>query len=578
MQDREDIIADLLIRWEDSFEHGDDVAASELCKEHPELVGEVQSKIDDLKKMAWMNQDAETSVDGDLNELIGETLGGRYRIESLVGRGGYGLVFKATDQELKRQVAIKLSSAQLDNEPDSLVEEARKVAKLRHPGIVSVHDVGKHNGSYFIVSELIDGQDLSKLISDDKMSAEQAVLLVAEIAGNLSVAHKAGFIHGDIKPANILIDEDGKPLIADFGIASTVDTVSETTNKGTLAYMSPEQVANEKGLIDQRSDIYSLGIVLFELLTRELPYSARTPGTLREQILFRPPRPFATELIPHAVQAVCLQCLSKHPADRFESADDLATALRQSLSEKPKQKSKLVKWLAAVALGVALVGAGYLFGKTSGSSRPETAVVSVVGGIEFDGSKRIITPVTNFAPVTLEAWIAPSDVNNIENQFVIGSDVPGHWGIGMGIGKNGHPMCEIVGGGGDATRLQFPTDRWSHLAAVFADEETRLYLDGKLVFTCEPTNQPEVKSPFVIGNLGKDQGNMCFTGKLRSVRISEGERFTENFVPDEEFSGSSALLIYDKSSFENDEIRDLSGNGNDGKWGSVMSTHEFDVE
>lgn len=573
MTDREDNIADLLLRWEESFENGDEISIDDLCSEHPELIGDVRSKIDDLKKMAWMNQDSETSADDDSHELIGEMLGGRYWIESLIGRGGYGLVFKATDQELKRQVAIKLSSAPFGGEANSLVEEARNVAKLRHQGIVSVHDVGKHNGSYFIVSELIDGQDLSKLISDDKMPIEQAVQLVAEIAENLSAAHQAGFVHRDIKPANILIDEVGKPLIADFGIASTVDAASETGNKGTLAYMSPEQVANEKGLIDQRSDIYSLGVVLYELLTRELPCSAKTPGALREQILFRPPRPFVGKDVPEPVKAVCLQSLSKHPADRFESANDLAAALRRSLSEKHKQRSNLVKWLAVVALGVTLVAAGYLIGRVNHYSRSETAVVSVVGGIEFDGTRRIVTPVMNFAPVTLETWIVPGEINSTENQFVIGSDVPGHWGIGIGIGKNGHPMCETVGGtgGGDATRSRIPTDRWSHLAAVFGGDETRLYLDGKLVLTCEPTNRPEVESPFVIGNLGKEQGNMCFTGKLRSVRISEGERFSEDFVPDENFAGSSALLIYDEGSFEGDgEVRDLSGNGNDGAWDSVV--------
>lgn len=580
MHERDEIIADLLIRWEDSFEHGYEISVDDLCSEHHDLTDEVRAKINDLKKMAWMNQDAKDSVADQPDELIGQTLGDRYRIESLIGRGGCGSVFKATDQELERRVAIKFSSPLVGGETDSLIEEARKVAKLRHQGIVSVHDVGKHDGSYFVVSELIEGRDLSELIAEDKLTKEEAVLLVAGIAENLSAAHKAGFIHRDIKPANILIDEDAKPLIADFGIASTVEAVSETSIKGTLAYMSPEQVANEKGLIDQRSDIYSLGVVLYELLTRELPYSASTPGKLREQILFRQPKPFSDDSIPEAVQEVCFRCLTKHPADRFATAHDLAVALRQSLGAKPKRESKVTKWIGIFALAAILVGAGYSAGKFFKSANTEAVDPSVQGGIEFDGTRRIVTPVVNFAPCTLEAWIAPSDVNNIENQFVIGSDVPGHWGIGIGIGKNGHPMCEIVGGtgGGDATRFQFPTDRWSHLAAVFADEETRLYLDGKLVFTCEPTNSPEVESPFVICNLGKDQGNMCFTGKLRSVRITSGERFDEDFVPDEKFTGSSALLIYDEGSFEDDEIRDLSGNGNHGKWDDVVFADELDVE
>lgn len=408
----------------------------------------------------------------------------------------------------------------------------------------------------------------------NRPGVKDAVLLVAEIAENLEAAHKAGFVHRDIKPANILIDENGKPLITDFGIASTHDAGEETATKGTLPYMAPEQVANEPQLIDQRADIYSLAVVLFELLTGESPYSARTPGTLREQILFRSPNPIPDGSVSKSVQAVCLRCLSKHPADRFESAEGLAMALRQSLKERPVPRVNLSRWIGIVAVGVMLVAAGFLAGRFVGSPEPEPVVSMTEGGIVFDGSRRIVTPVKNFAPITLEAWIVPSKTDNAENQFVVGSDVPGHYGIGIGIGKNGHPMAETVRGGVDANRYRFPTDRWSHLAAVFGANETRVYVNGKLVTSCEPTSQPEVESPFVIGNLGLDQGNMCFIGKLKAVRITSGERFDADFLPVENFTigdDSKALLIYDEFSFGDDQIRDLSGNGNHGRWDSVVA-------
>ncbi|WP_442508361.1 protein kinase domain-containing protein [Novipirellula sp. SH528] len=575
MEDRDDIISDLLLRWEESFEHGDDVAPTDLCKDHPELLDELQSKIDDLKKMSWMTKEDDLG-DDQPDKLLSKTLGDRYRIESLIAQGGFGRVYKAFDPELERHVAVKVPHRHDSNgQVDALIEEARRVAKLRHPGIVSVHDVGREDGTYFIVSELIEGRNLSEVIASSRPTAKNAVLLVAEIAKNLEYAHKAGFVHRDIKPANILIDENGKPLITDFGIASTHEADEVTATRGTLPYMAPEQIANETQLVNQRCDIYSLGVVLYELLTGESPYSARTPGTLREQILFRSPKAIANESVTPSIEAVCLKCLSKHPADRFESAEDFAVALRQSLQESAVPKVILPKWIGIIAVGVALVAAGYTAGKFFNSANTEAVDPSVQGGITFDGTRRIVTPVMNSTiPITIEAWVAPSDVDNSEIQFIVGSDVPGHYGIGMGVGKGGHPMAETVRGGADATRYHFPTNRWSHLAVVFGSDETRVYLNGKLVATCDPTNQPEVESQFVIGNLGKDQGNMCFTGKLRAVRITSGETFEGEFLPDENFTAgdnSEALLIYEGSSFGGDQIRDLSENGNHGRWDSMVA-------
>ena len=144
---------------------------------------------------------------------------------------------------------------------------------------MAVHDVGTHDGTCFIVSDLINGRNLADVISNDRPSVRGAVQLVAEIADNLQAAHNEGFIHRDIKLGNILIDESGRPLLTDFGIATTNDRAEATkATIGTLPYMAPEQVADEAQLIDARSDIYSLGVVLFELLTGEGPYSARTLG------------------------------------------------------------------------------------------------------------------------------------------------------------------------------------------------------------------------------------------------------------------------------------------------------------
>jgi serine/threonine protein kinase len=172
--------------------------------------------------------------------------------------------------------------------PD-LLDEARRVAKLRHSNIVAVFDVGRHNDQLFVVSEMIDGQTLADVIEIESLPPDVCLALTLAVATALQYAHEKGFVHRDIKPSNILIDQTGQPHVADFGIAATFDdlTTGRSGSAGTLAYMSPEQIAGENHLVDQRTDIYALGVVLYQMLTGQLPFKARTPLALREQILLR---------------------------------------------------------------------------------------------------------------------------------------------------------------------------------------------------------------------------------------------------------------------------------------------------
>ncbi len=359
-------LAERLLQWEERWEHGEDVPASELCQDCPDLADQLQSQIDILKKMAWMKEGAEPSDDGDsepADPLVGKTLAGRYRLDAFLAEGGFGRVYRGFDLELQRAVAVKITTAgKARRRADDLLEEARKVAKLRHPGIVSVHDVGKADDLHFIVSDLIDGTSLAGIIQGKRPTPEEAAHLVAEVADALAFAHDNGFIHRDIKPANILLDQQGKPLIADFGIAtgSSDHLDAGVASSGTLAYMAPEQLAGEIQLIDHRVDVYALGVVFYELLTRSLPYQARTPTALREQILFRSPRPVRDmdRSVPPQLEQICLRCLAKHPADRFGSAAELAEALRN----RPKFR---VRWrpIAAAVLVVVAIAAVLLAGQ-----------------------------------------------------------------------------------------------------------------------------------------------------------------------------------------------------------------------
>ncbi|HET6574116.1 MAG TPA: protein kinase [Fimbriiglobus sp.] len=579
MTTSDDTLTDLLARWEERWEHGEDTPAADLCADRPELAEALQRKIDRLKRMAWMvgSGPDDEEAGGSADPLVGTTLAGRYKIEGFVAEGGFGRVYRATDLELHRPVAVKVARRGKEGSGRTgLLDEARRAAGLRHPGIVPVYDVGADGDVPFVVSELIDGPDLATLIGTNRPTAEDAARIVAGVADALQFAHGEGFVHRDIKPANVLLDRQGRPFLTDFGLAASFEQVlrRDGVRSGTLAYMSPEQVAGETQLIGPRSDIYSLGVVLYELLTGRLPYQARTPGALREQILFRPPVPVrvVNPSVSAELEAVCLRCLSKLPADRFPSAAELASALRAA---PPRSRLRLSRRWAIIALVVtAIFVAGILLGSMLASHRhseqpPSGHVVHEEGVFVFDGGSRIVTPLERFAPVTLEAWVRVPAYPEHSCQFVVGSDVPTKHGIGLALCR-AVLSAEFVAGMYHSPGV-VPLDRWTHVAGVFGRTETRLYVGGKLVGT-GPATRSEGGTAFVVGNVGRDNPIDYFRGRVRSVRISSGERYRGDFVPDEAFVKDAegapvrAVLIYDGGTVEGDRVIDLSGNGNHGLW------------
>jgi hypothetical protein len=578
---RDDQIAEIVMRWEEAFDHGEDLAVAGLCVDHPELAAAVSQRIAALKQLAWVKDAGEGGAPEAEPRPAPKTLGGRYRIGALIAEGGMGAVYRAHDPELDRAVAVKVPRPR--HPTDDLVAEARRAAKLRHPGIVSVHDVGRDGGVCFIVADLIDGTNLADRIAQGPLPWREAARLVADVADALGFAHDQGFVHRDIKPANILLDRHGRPLLTDFGIAATFDDVQKggTSGGGTLPFMAPEQVAGEVQLIDARTDLYSLGVVLYEALTGRLPYQARTPTALREQILFRPPVPVRSLApgVPEAVEVVAARCLAKHPADRFGSAAELAAALHGTLAPPPSART-VARWarpagmIVAGAVVLGLTAVVSLWPRPTPQSeppepsrtagrQPETPTPFVAdGAMHFDGRTRIVTPVERFAPCTLEAWAWPEGYTTTGTQTVIGGDIPTKWGIGVGM-TGVVPCAEIVEGIVRAPR-SIPLRRWSHLAAVFAGRETRLYLDGQVVAT-GPATGTEGATRFVVGNVGLDSPIDYFRGKVRAVRISRGERYTDAFAPAEHLAPDDAtVLLYSAESVQGDVVNDRSGNGHHG--------------
>lgn len=264
---------------------------------------------------------------------------GRYRVERILGKGGFGLVYLANDDQLQRPVAVKVSHLILvsrSEEAEAYLSEARAVAKLDHPNIVPVYDVGStEQFPCFIVSKFIDGMDLSTRLKQSRLSIIESVELVKTVAEALHHAHKQGLVHRDIKPGNILLDKKGEPFVVDFGLALQEQDVGIGSRyAGTPAYMSPEQARGEGHRVDGRSDIFSLGMVFYELLTGRRPFQADSRAELLEQIAqveARPPRQIDDRL-PKELERVCLKALSKRASDRYTTARDLADDLRHFLA------------------------------------------------------------------------------------------------------------------------------------------------------------------------------------------------------------------------------------------------------
>src|SRR5450631_3937434 len=266
---------------------------------------------------------------------------GRYRVEKILGKGGFGIVYLAHDGQLQRLVAIKVPHrhrVSTTADAEAYLTEARTVAGLDHPHIVPVFDVGStEDCPCFIVSKYIDGTDLATRLKQSRVSIHETVELVATVAEALHHAHKQGLVHRDIKPGNLLLDKTGKPFVADFGLALREQDVGKGPRyAGTPAYMSPEQARGEGHRVDGRSDIFSLGVVIYELLVGRQPFRGELQADLMEQVTSfeaRPPRQY-DENIPKELERICLKALSKRASERYTAAQDMADDLRHFLAEQ----------------------------------------------------------------------------------------------------------------------------------------------------------------------------------------------------------------------------------------------------
>lgn len=325
---------------------------------------------------------------------------GHYIVERVLGRGAMGTVYAARDTRLDRQVALKVPrpGAAPAEVRRRFFREARSAARLHHPNICPVYEVGEFGGRQYISMALIRGHTLRDFATSDNEQPERHVaLLIRKLALAIAEAHRQGILHRDLKSANVMVDKDGEPIVMDFGLASLVEDEADVTQSGAIvgtpAYMAPEQVESDPTRIGPETDIYGLGVILYELLTGRLPFQGRLHAVLQQILTDDPPPPsrFRDGLDP-SLEAVCLKMLARRPEDRYESMDAVAEELRRFLADEPTLARPVVriesarKWLKrhptltalicvfTVGLPIAFAVAGWVLDKRSAAIVAEREV------------------------------------------------------------------------------------------------------------------------------------------------------------------------------------------------------------
>jgi serine/threonine protein kinase len=331
--------------------------------------------------------------------LVGMTLG-NYQIVEELGRGGMAVVYRAYQPSLNRYVAIKVLPPQLAFDRqfvERFLREARAAAGLSHPNIVVVHDVGEQDGLYYIVMEYLAGRTLKEVIEQvGRLPLGRVAHILEQVAGALDYAHQRGFIHRDVKPANIFVGENDRVTLTDFGIAKAASEAEQLTRTGMLVgtpeYMSPEQA--EGGTVDHRTDLYALGIVLYQMLTGQVPFKGNTPHSTLYAVVNQPPPPprQINPALPPAVEAVVLKAVAKRPDQRFQRGAEMAGALKAAVAgrtppvqpphrEAPVRRGSPLVWIVAAlaaALVLVVVGLALLLGGGGGQGTPTPTFTQVI--------------------------------------------------------------------------------------------------------------------------------------------------------------------------------------------------------
>lgn len=372
---------DLLLVWEDAQLRGQALSVENLCATCPELSEPLRQRIGIIKAITPVLdltpfREEDQGEPEPLEKILGSLPG--YELLEEVGRGGTAVVYKARQVGLNRLVALKMILAGPYAGEVALArfqKEARTVAQLRHPHIVEIYDLGSHQGCPYFVLEFMESGNLANFLGGRIPPFKQTAALVEMLARTIHFAHLQGVIHRDLKPANVLLKEAhvsqesaidlGTPKIADFGLARQMTEHKKLTRTGAImgtpGYMAPEQAEGKQELVGPATDIYSLGVILYQLLTGTLPFTAQTDWELLKKVIQEPPEPLRSrnKECPPALEQVCLRCMEKKPGNRYPSAAALADDLQKfQLGEpiSPNGRRSRRRFVAGTA-GAALAGA-----------------------------------------------------------------------------------------------------------------------------------------------------------------------------------------------------------------------------
>ncbi len=409
----------------------------QVCSDDPSLLSEVESLVAAHEQPGSFLDEPALNLAADsgakpADPLIGESLG-RYRILELLGRGGMGAVYKAKDTMLGREVAIKVLHSTFSIDQDRLhrfEQEARAASALNHPNIITIHEFGQERGVHFIVSELIEGETLRRRMARGRLNPGAVLDVAIQAASALNAAHDAGIVHRDIKPENVMVRPDGLVKVLDFGLAKLVDrpaSIAFDTNAptspefrtepgtimGTMTYMSPEQARGQK--LDARSDLFSLGVAMYEMAAGRSPFARETVADVIVSILEKEPPPLAefTSEIPRTLEAIIRKALNKDREERYQTAEELLTDL------------KSLKSGAAVTLLLAknenLVGP--LKRHWRGAALALAVLIAIViGSVYFGGSDRAIESIAVLPFVNADGnpeteYLADAIAENLTNSL-----------------------------------------------------------------------------------------------------------------------------------------------------------------